>query len=409
MPLSRRQFMHLAAAPAVISLGTASPRFLLQAAQSVHRSPSGKVLVMIQLSGGNDGLNSIIPLENDDYQNARPTLGIAANDVIRIDDDYGFHPALSGFGSLLEADRLGIVQGVGYPNPNRSHFESMDIWHTCQRKTDDRVDGWLGRSLAQLHRITPLDIPGVHIGQNKLPYALASRDLQVPSVRSLEQFQFHLERPEEIEPVRRAVKSTRSQTNPLLDFVQTSTATAIGVSERFRQSTKGYQPHQPYPETGLGEKLQTVAQLIDAELDTRVFYVELDGFDTHANQPDAHAGLLRQLGDALSTFIADITTHGHAERVLAVCFSEFGRRVKENASQGTDHGTAGPMFIAGEGVRSGLIGEHPSLSDLESGDLKFHTDFRQIYAALLEEWLGCDSEPILKGRFRSIPILSAMT
>ena len=214
-----------------------------------------------------------------------------------------------------------------------------------------------------------------------------------------------LQQRESLDEFRKGVSAKRNRRSDLLDFVQTSTDTAINVSQRLQETTASYLPSVSYPDSALGRELETVAQLIDADLATRIYYVEVEGFDTHAQQADAHASLVRQVSDAVSVFIQDINSHGQGDRVLTVCFSEFGRRVAENASKGTDHGTAAPMFIAGNKAQSGLIGEHPSLNDLENGDLRYHTDFRQVYAALLEQWLKVDSKPILHGQFQPSKVI----
>ncbi len=359
------------------------------------------------MSGGNDGLNTVVPFDNDGYLKARPKLAIPKSDVSKINKELGFHPAARGLSDLLEQDRLAIVQGVGYPNPNLSHFESMDIWHTCLRKSDQRPDGWLGRTVDSIQLQQSLDIPALHFGKEKQPFALASLDHRVPSVKSLEQFRLELKQRESLSEIRRSVNAKRSDSSSLLNFVQTSTDTAIDVSEKLKDVTKSYKTDVTYPESSLGTQLKTVAQLIDAELSTRVYYVEIAGFDTHSQQADAHAGLLRQVGDSLSAFISDINEHGHGDRVLALCFSEFGRRVAENASEGTDHGRAAPLFLAGNKVKSGLIGKMPSLENLDQGDLKFHTDFRQVYAGILENWLGTPSKEILHGNYRPVEFLEA--
>ncbi len=406
MPLTRRQFVALTA-PAMMAFGSASPRFLAHAAEKSKQTGDEKILVVVQMSGGNDGLNTVVPFNNDEYFKARPKLAIPKSDVSKINDELGFHPAAKGLSDLLEQDRLAIIQGVGYPNPNLSHFESMDIWHTCLRKSDQRPDGWLGRAIDSIQVNEPLDIPALHFGNRKQPFALASLQHRVPSVKSLEQFRLELKQRESLSEIRNSVNAQRSQSSSLLDFVQTSTDTAIDVSERLKDVTKNYQTDVTYPESPLGAQLKTVAQLIDADLATRVYYVEIDGFDTHSQQAEAHASLLRQVGDSLSAFIADVNQHGHGDRVLALCFSEFGRRVAENASAGTDHGRAAPLFLAGNRVKSGLIGKMPSLERLEEGDLKFHTDFREVYAGILENWLGTPSGEILHESYRPVNFLKA--
>ena len=404
MTLSRRDFVNLTATGSVVfGFGGTAPRFLAHAAKKAKSQEN--VLVVVQLSGGNDGLNTVIPFDNDDYRKARPSLAINRKEVHKINDELAFHPVLKGFSELYQQGQLAVVQGVGYPNPNRSHFESMDFWHTCVRKSEKRDSGWLGRTVDQLEKDRAIDIAALHLGEEKQPLALLSRTYRVPSVRSLEQFRLNLSRQESLGEIRKLIESRRKQTNALLEFVQASAGTAIDVSKEFEQKGKSYHPKASYPATALGEKLKTVAQLIQSGLQTRIYYVELAGFDTHSQQAGAHNSLLRQLGDAVFAFQSDISGQGHGDRVLTVCFSEFGRRVEENASKGTDHGTAAPMFLVGDRVKAGLIGKHPSLKDLDEGDLKFHTDFRRVYAAILENWFQCNSKEILGSRFRPLSVL----
>jgi uncharacterized protein (DUF1501 family) len=398
---SRRTFLRSsAAASAVLTFGGPAPAALTAAAL---RSASQRILVVIELAGGNDGLNTIVPYLDDTYRKLRPRMALKQSDVFEIADDLGFHPALRGFADLLEAGRLAIVQGVGYPEPNRSHFESMDIWHTCQRKEEVRTDGWLGRMLDANAASAGSDPGGLHLGHDKQPFALMSRSVRVPSIRSLKEF--HLRGTEDAlfkAAVQQLADARRGDGNGLLDFVQSSTSSALAASERLESTGKSYKSSVTYPQAPLAEKLQTVAKLIASGLNTSVYYVQLDGFDTHSQQPEAHQGLLRQLGDGVKAFLDDIDALQQSERVTVMAFSEFGRRVEENASEGTDHGTAGPMFLAGAKVKPGLIGAHPSLSDLKDGDLQHHTDFRQVYATVLTKWFDCDADAILKGRFKPV-------
>lgn len=402
---TRRQFLGRAAGGSVVlTFGGMVPGVLRQAAAQGVGS-DGRVLVVIELAGGNDGLNSVIPHTDEVYRRTRPELAIDSADVLAIDDQIGLHPALRGFADLLEQGRFAAVQGVGYPNPNRSHFESMDIWHSCQRKDESRLDGWLGRYLDAAELGATQDPAAIHLGHEQQPFALMSRDVRVPSVNSLEQFRLrHGTSADLPDQLRKLSRSTSAASNELLDFVQSSTVSALDVSARMESAGLQYSPSIPYPETSLGEKLETVAKLIAADFGTSVYYLRLDGFDTHANQPAAHAGLLREVGDAVKVFTEDLVAHGDGDRVLTFCFSEFGRRVAENASQGTDHGTAAPVFLAGTRLRGGLIGRHPRLDQLEQGDLLHHTDFRQVYASLLENWLGCPSDPCLLGRFEPLEL-----
>lgn len=403
---TRRSFLKTTiGTSAVVSLGAVAPRILLRACAADARPNAESVLVVIQLSGGNDGLNTVAPFTETVYREARPTLAVRSQDALKIDGSLGFHPAAKGMAELLENDRLAIVQGVGYPNPNRSHFESMDIWHSCRRKTSVRHDGWLGRFLDATQQGKAVNLPAVHLGKEKQPLALVSRNIPVPSITSVDRFRLQ----DAGQDLRKAVaeigSAGASSGDDLLGFVQSSTGSALSASEKIEAATGNYKTDIVWPESGLAGKLKTVAQLIDSGLKTRIYYVTLDGFDTHSRQSDAHAALLRELSSALDAFVRDIDQHGHGNRVLTVAFSEFGRRLKENASEGTDHGAAAPVFLAGNRVKPGLIGRHPSLTDLDDGDVKFHTDFRQVYATVLDGWLGVESASILDGRFQPVTAL----
>jgi uncharacterized protein (DUF1501 family) len=403
---SRREFLGTAAAGSVVvTFGTAAPHVLCQAAATSTQDQ--RILVVVEMAGGNDGLNSVVPHSDDDYLKARQNIGIKKPDTLAVTDRIGLHPSLRGLADLLEQDRFAVVQGVGYENPNRSHFESMDIWHSCQRKGGPRHEGWVGRYLGAAGLQDLQDPSAIHLGSEKQPPALSSRHIRVPSIQSLEQFRLRTgDSPGSRQTIRELADRSRESTNDLLGFVQTSTSSAIAASERMESAGMKYKPSESYPTSGLGKKLETVAKLIASGLQTKVYYVRIDGFDTHASQPDAHAGLLREVSEAVSTLVRDLNAHGDGDRVLVMCFSEFGRRVAENASDGTDHGVAGPVFVAGNKVNAGLIGRHPSLTDLDKGDLKHHTDFRQVYAAVLEDWLSCESESVLGGKYKPIQLLN---
>jgi uncharacterized protein (DUF1501 family) len=414
MLTSRRQFLaSISAASAgagLLSLSPLAPSFLLQSAAYGAEQPGERILVVVQLSGGNDGLNTVVPYTEDIYRKRRASLAVGEGSVLKVADGLGLHPALAGMATLLENRQLAVVQGVGYPNPNRSHFESMDIWHTAHTQPQDRAAGWLGRAfdgrreaLAQSN-----DPPALHLGAEDQPLALAARDVLSPSIRSLEQFKLETggDRRQR-EAIVAATQAAREKSSDLLKFVQTRATSALEVSRRIEAAAQDYKTPVVWPGTDLAQKLKRIAQLIDAGLATRVYYVALDGFDTHSNQADAHSALLSQLGGALAAFAEDLQAHSHLDRVLTLVFSEFGRRVEENASRGTDHGAAAPLFLVGSKVRAGLIGKHPRLDDLEDGDLKFHTDFRTIYAAALEKWLGWPAAPILGDAFAPADVLSA--
>jgi uncharacterized protein (DUF1501 family) len=412
MSTSRRRFLAAVSAASatsgLLSLSPLAPRFLTESAAWGAEQAGEKILVVVQLSGGNDGINTVVPYRDDRYIKARPSLVQGEGAVLKIGNDLGLHPNLRGFEKLLEAKQLAIVQGVGYPNPNRSHFESMDIWHTCRHDVPgakvkpDRSTGWLGRSLDARKEAGNADSAlALHLGQEVQPLALAGRLVQCPSIRSLDQFRLdtagNQARRQLIES---AISPARTVENDLLRFVSARSTGALEVSRRMESAGENYKTDVAYPQTGLAEKMKQIAQLIDAGLGTRIYYVALDGFDTHSDQAGAHAALLDQLGGALAAFAEDLGKHGHLDRVATLVFSEFGRRVKENASRGTDHGAAAPVFVVGSKVKPGLLGKHPDLSDLDDGDLKHHTDFRSIYAALLQNWLGWPIEAALAGKFK---------
>ena len=405
--IGRREFLSRSAGIAgATALGASVPSVFCKAAEAAGEKGDQRVLVVIEMAGGNDGLNCVVPHSDPVYKRSRDALRIAKSDTLAINHQLGFHGSLRGFADLLEQGQLAIVQGVGYPNPNRSHFESMDIWHTCKRKDEVRPDGWVGRYLEHAASDTASDPPALHLGGEKQPFALMSRDVRVPSIQDLKQFRLQENKSVDVRTVMQDLSTPTSDVaNDLLSFVQSSTSNAVMASERMEAANKSPRLEGSFPSSGLGQKLQTVAKLIAADMETRIYYLRIDGFDTHANQPAAHAALLREVSEGVSSFMKEMNRRGESDRVLVMCFSEFGRRVAENASEGTDHGTAGPVFFAGNQVRAGLIGDLPSLTDLENGDLKFHTDFRGVYATILENWFQTPSESILAKRFETVDLL----
>ncbi len=403
---SRRQFLGGSiAASAGLAIGSPVPGSWMQALAS-DAVGGERILVVIQFSGGNDGLNTVIPYSNEEYRKARPKLAIAKNDVLKIDDQLGLHPSLGGASKLLERGRLSIVQGVGYAAPNRSHFESMDIWHSCRRKEERGTDGWLGRWIGSHASDKQTDSLGLHLGGGQQPLALAARGVQVPSIASVDQFRLKIADEGMIGNAMLSNKSSdadaKNEGNDLLGFLQASTDAAVAASERLEKALKKPDTESEFPQTDLGEKLRVISRLILAGLSTRVYYITLDGFDTHAQQAVAHAGLLRHWGDALDAFVRRMERAGQADRVLVMTFSEFGRRVQENASEGTDHGAAAPVFFAGCSLPKPVIGELPSLTDLDDGDLKFHTDFRSVYATIVEKWFTDKSKQVLGETYPAI-------
>jgi uncharacterized protein (DUF1501 family) len=408
MSHSRREFLITGTGVAV---GSLLPDVFRETAAAAPKSdrPGGRetVLVVIQLTGGNDGLNTVIPFNDPVYRSERPKLKQAAASVHKIDSELAFHPVMTGFSKLLEDAKLAVVQGVGYPNPNRSHFESMDIWHRASKAKDERY-GWIGRSLPRLGGAGT----AINIGEGDGPLALFSTTGHAPSLKSLADYQLRLGSGPSAESKRKLIerlaeeRTTAKSSNGLLDLVRTSARQTYKSSQQMQRVAKEFKGKDAagYPQTGLANRLKLMARLIDAGVPERVYYTSLDGFDTHAAQAKTHPALLQELSDAVAAFYKDVKGHGHHKRVLVMTFSEFGRRVRENGSDGTDHGAASQMFLIGDAVKPGLIGKHPSLSDLVNGDLKFHTDFRSVYATVLKQWLHVEPEAILGRKFPLVPL-----
>ncbi|HVT80520.1 MAG TPA: DUF1501 domain-containing protein [Phycisphaerae bacterium] len=381
-----------------------------------------QILVVVQMSGGNDGLSTVIPLDNDDYRRARPQLAIAQN-LLNLGKGIALHPDLVSFKEMFDAGTMAVIQGVGYPNPNRSHFRSMEIWHTADPKNPPK-DGWLGRYFdAQCKGDDPkapaktLDPKaGINIGATA-PLALQGAKFTAISFQRPETYQWFAGN-KNIDPKLRAtfneVNDLHGQDgevtpsgNPTLDFLERTALDAQLTSDEILAVTTKYRPAVSYPATPLGQQLQMVAQMIAGGLKTRVYYVSLGGFDTHTNEKATHDRLMQTLSAGIGAFMKDLKAQGNDQRTVVMTFSEFGRRVVENASRGTDHGTAAPMFVFGTRVKAGIYGDHPSLrpADLDQGDLKFNTDFRGVYASILGNWLKADAAKILGGSFKPVPVV----
>ncbi|HKI35349.1 MAG TPA: DUF1501 domain-containing protein [Gemmataceae bacterium] len=399
----------------LLACGATVPTFLANAANALAAEPArdakGRILVVLQLDGGNDGLNTVAPYADDDYPKHRPRLHLAAKAVAKIDDRVGFHPGLSDFAKLLESRQLAVVQGVGYPNPNRSHFESMAVWHTARPDPKRDTPGWLARGLDAVPPAPGGDVAALHVSGELLPQALVGGQRHVPSLTSLEQFHRRLGIPdgagarEQRATLDALASEERGKPGSLLQFVQRSSTLTYTSSARLESVVAG--GSASYPEFyGLARRLRLIAQLIKAGLTTSIYYTRLGGFDTHANQFGTHDGLLREMGASLQAFLKDMTDSGNGQRLVVLVFSEFGRRLTENASAGTDHGTAAPVFLLGGAVKSGLHGPYPNLRDLADGDPKFAIDFRRVYATLLDGWLSCPSDKVLGEKFETLPLLS---
>lgn len=380
------------------SLASASlflPRFLqaMQAPGSLAKN--GKNLVIIQLSGGNDGLNTVIPYRNDIYFKERRSLGIKQEAALSLTDEAGLHPSLSGLKNLWDNGDLAILNSVGYPNPDRSHFRSMDIWHSGSPAEEYWQTGWLGRYL-------DAQCPGKPSAalefDDTLSLVLKGEHTKGLALQDAKRLYDSTKGPyfSDYAAARGSVHSAEAPVDYLYKTMSETLASADYLFEQSRRKPSS----AGYPGTGLGKDLKTIASLILSDTDTSVYYVSLGSFDTHINQAGQQKRLFGELNDALAVFAADLKSNGKWNDTLVVTFSEFGRRVSQNASGGTDHGTANNMLFMGGGLRQkGLLNAMPDLADLDAGDLKFQVDFRQVYATMLERWLGAPSEKLLGGKF----------
>ena len=394
--LSRRGF--LVGGMAVTALSSLAPAGLARLTRSGDRD--GRVLVVLQLSGGNDGLNTVVPFRQDAYFRLRPSISLAPGGLHRLDDDTALHTSMPGLTELFAEGDLAVVQGVGYPEPDRSHFRSMQVWHTADPRTDfgagfERPDaGWLGR-LASQAAARGSGMPALHLGTGDLPLSLKTRRGFTPTVRDHRGFELREPTPGFAAARARVLAATGDGGDrELLAAAAASTYDAAARMEPL-VGKRG-----DYPDHPLAQRLALCAQLVAGGFGTRVFGLEHGGFDTHARQTPSHALLLSELSASLTAFQRDLAAKGVADRVVTLVFTEFGRRVEENASKGTDHGAAGPAFLLGEPVRGGLLGRAPDLTDLEAGDLPYGVDFRSIYTTLERDWLGlepCTEIPGLPG------------
>ena len=413
---TRRDFLRTST---LLGFGSTVPTFLGRTALAAPRAdkPGAKdtVLVVVQLTGGNDGMNTVIPFTNADYYKLRPTIAIAKDQIKKLSDDIGLHPAMGALQKLyIDDSAVCVVQGVGYPNPSQSHFRSMDVWHAAST-AETLTEGWLGNALKKQ------GVPAFHLagGNEAAPLALAGAPVRVPSITSLDDFKLKTSGVTGADTnAQKGVitglasgghKPTEVPTTNLLDFVSRTQTSTYASSEKLAAIGKNYTPKVSYPNTALANKLKLAAQLIDADIGARLFYVSIDGFDTHAGQggsAGAHANLLTQVSDGISAFYRDLAGRGHKDRVCVMTFSEFGRRAYENGSKGTDHGAAAPLFLVGGNVKAGSVGEHPSLKGLKEGNLVHSTDFRQVYAAVLDKWLGVDAKPIVGDGFKAAEVFA---
>lgn len=362
------------------------------------------VLVVLQLSGGNDFMNTVVPYGDPLYYEFRKTVGIPQDKVLKIDDRFGFHPSLSPIKGLYDQGKVAIVAGIGYPQPDRSHFRSMDIWHTAQPEKPVE-DGWLGKMIRELDPKKQNVCTGVSFGLG-LPRAMQVRGTPAVSVSQLERYGLLTSLPGERQ--RQALTAFTCMYLPeevdeadvVLDHIGQTGIDALAAVDMLKKAPVGYQPGVEYAADQLSQSLKAIAQVHLSGIGTRIFYAQLGGFDTHGAQIGTQTGLLTQMSRAVNDFFDDLRSHDASENVVMLIFTEFGRRVRDNGN-GTDHGSGGGAFVVGERVKGGMYAEYPSLDPSKqlSGDLQFNNDFRSLYSTLIEDWFGVPPEPVVNGRF----------
>ena len=391
--------------PAIFSRGVASAKVLADEGERFSQAASDHILIVVQMAGGNDGLSTVVPFTDSLYKQMRPTLAIPDNKVLPLDSRLGLHPNLAPLKKIWDAGHMAIVEGVGYPDQSLSHFQAMDIWQTLGL-TGNGSQGWLGKLVSGLvdeagHPFKAMDI-GTATAQ-----ALQSISTQVPTLANTKTYAVA---PDPIDPDRGNARmqalmnlyNSYPKTSPYAALLDGTALNAQEGSRALHATDAAYAPAVTYPQGPFASGLKILAESIVQDLGLRVGYVTLGGFDTHANQQDTHNTLMTTLAEGLAAFYNDLAAHGKADKVVVMTWSEFGRRVEENGSQGTDHGTAAPLFVLGNPVTRGVFGEPPSLSNLDAnGNLKYTIDFRSVYATVLDRWMGASSQQVLGGSFGS--------
>jgi uncharacterized protein (DUF1501 family) len=384
------------AMPAIFSRGVASARALANEGAGLA---TDRTLIVVQLAGGNDGLNTVVPFTDPIYRQQRPTLALPATEVLPLDSRLGLHPNLLPFKKFWDGGQLAIVEGVGYPNQSLSHFQAMDIWQTLDLNGNGN-EGWLGKLVAGLvdqqgHPFKALDI-GTMTAR-----ALQSISAQVPTLANPKGYALAAD---PLDPDRgnsrlqalMKLYSSYPRTSPYAALLDATALNAREGSRSLHTAAALYKPAVAYPTGPFAAGLQILAEAIVQDLGLRVGYITLGGFDTHASERTTHDTLMATLANGLAAFYHDLVAHQRADRVLVMTWSEFGRRVEENGSQGTDHGTAAPMFVLGSGLQKGIFGESPALNRLDAnGNLKYTVDFRAVYATVLDRWMGASSRDVL--------------
>jgi uncharacterized protein (DUF1501 family) len=391
MLLKRKEFLQIG------SLASASlmmPKFLKAFEKKALVPPGNKVMVVLQFSGGNDGLNTVIPIRNDIYYKSRPRLAIQKEQAFQITDEAGLNPALPFFKQLFDEGNLAIMNNVGYPNPDRSHFRSMDIWQSASDSNQYVTTGWLGRYLDA--QCSGCDKPTQALEiDDVLSLALKGENIKGLAVKDPKRlFNSSNER------FFKEINATHEHSEATVDYLYKTLSETMNSANYIYEQSRRHPSSQTYPATELGKNLKTICSLILSDINTKVYYVSLGSFDTHVNQENQQKRLFTELNDAISAFVNDLKSNNRFQDVALMTFSEFGRRVSQNASGGTDHGTANNMFFIGGGLQEkGLLNPMANLTDLNQGDLKYTVDFKNVYATMLQNWLGADHEKILGKKY----------
>ncbi len=367
-------------------------------------------LVVIQLSGGNDALNTVVPYTNGIYQDSRKAIRLEEPDVIDLNGKLGLHPSMSPIKSLWDEGNVAIVNGIGYPKPNRSHFRSMDIWHTAET-VDVAPDGWLGRTIREIDPEHNNVVAGVNFGRG-LPRALHCKGVPVASVGNLATYGLM---PDIDDMATRDLAldiftrmyGPREGRDYILEAIGETGMSAYLGADILRAAPTQYHSSVEYADNQIAQAMRDIAQVMFADVGTRIFYTLHGSYDTHSGELINHANLWNELSTAVGDFFADLEEHGRGDEAIVMVFSEFGRRIDDNGS-GTDHGSGGVAFIIGSNVNGGLYGEYPSLEprDQVEGDMAFNNDFRGLYATLLDDWMGIDPNPILGGNFEQFDMIA---
>lgn len=391
--MKRRNFLKTTA---LASAATMLPKFI-KASEKNIADTSDKILVIVQLTGGNDGLNTVVPFQNDLYYKARPQISIGKNEVLKLNDQLGLNPNMEGFKKLFDDGKLCLINNVGYPDPDRSHFRSMDIWHTASNSNEYKTTGWLGRYLDE--QCGDCDKPTQILEMDDtLSLALKGTNVKGLAIKDPKRLYGTTTDPFINQLSKQHLPGDHQHDNA--EYLYKTLAETVSSAEYLYQTSKIFHSAATYPNHQFGKSMKTISELIISGVNTKVYYVSLGSFDTHFNQQKRQGELLHQLAETIKVFMDDLKSNGRANEVLLMTFSEFGRRVAENASLGTDHGTASQIFLIGNNLKGkGVYNEAPNLEDLDDGDLKFTVDFKNIYATLLRKWLQTDSDKILGNKF----------